>query len=1095
MKKFPKKLLGILMAVVMLATTFSVIPVNAANTLGDKAKGTSTVMDFEGFTGHATEKEADTVMGRTDNITLENSSVVVSLVTRNLSDTAQSKQTDAPTTWYYATHPAIMDGKVGAKTECSYISGFNKILEIINESSGVRSANTSKKYAIDVVVDLGAEADIKGILLSSTDTCAIGDYDMYAGNNADVFTGTLIGQYTVDMSYWSTSTPTNAERQSLGLEAWKTKSGSTISARYIGFRIYISNTSANKLDPYYFDRIRLNEIAVYGEYNEEPGDGYYIVKGTSDTMSFKNVAATTTSRDTNEVMGLSMGENLTQGNANVSFDFVTTNVSDATQSKKSDNAVTYNATQYAAMIDGICGAKLEMPANYQSGFSKIMADYDGNTYTPNTSKKYAIDVTVDIGNVADISGVLISSSFAGLIGDYQLFASTDKNSLFTGAPSGEYKVNLDYFLDASRSENDRKNYGINVWKIKSGKSVSAQYIGFRIFITNISVRANSEYYYHDRVRLNEIAVYGKYEGAYHDYSVTSTHGDLNITGNTWEGRELTFSAPTITGAYMFKHWTVNGQVVAGTQSEDGTTFTIKTPITSTTNQIVAVYEVAQLDITSDVYDIDRINKILYLPFGTFGVTAFKNFDNHKDILQVKNKLGKVISTTDRLGTGMNIRVNVEGGESLDIITIGDSNLDGVLTVTDLVKTTYAVVGGALNGREKIAADTDHNGVITVTDAVMARNDLLNDKTLESYTKKTVTLNQIDYKVVGRKNIANKNTNNETVVLTYSSAGFVFNANALGSVELNVKGNANDYVTVTVDGVEIDRTLGVSSGNVVVAEDLEPGIHEIGIYTQREGQTLQVLGATFYGESSEIKDDDLTIEFIGDSISAAYGNLWNQTLGIQYNNDRHQNAFWGYGAIIGRELKANYSLIATSGSVLIDDPRCTNASSMQKVYTAKARNGSEEYDFASNPVDITFVSLGGNDCKVLPYMFDTEAEQVSFFKEQAKTFARTIVSKNGPNAKVVFWQSGGLEYATYRADHYANANPPEAKAVEGYNSIRKAYTQAVEELAKEGITAYLAPDTPCDIRGLYIHPLIDGEGGHKDIARILVDFLKEEVLDD
>lgn len=380
-----------------------------------------------------------------------------------------------------------------------------------------------------------------------------------------------------------------------------------------------------------------------------------------------------------------------------------------------------------------------------------------------------------------------------------------------------------------------------------------------------------------------------------------------------------------------------------------------------------------------------------------------------------------------------------------------------------------------------AADANHNGTLTVTDVVIARNDLLSDTTLDSYNQKSVTLNQIDYRIVGCKNVTGEGTNNETVKLTTPAAGFVVNVNAIGDVAFKLSGGANNYITVLVDGEEIDRQLG-ASGNVVVAQDLEPGIHEIGVYTQTEGQTLTVSGLSFCGETDEIDDGDLMIEFIGDSISAAFGNLWDQsTLGNQ-NATRHQNTFWGYGPIVARTLGANYAMLCTSGSVLINDPACSNTGSMQKKYNAS-------YYANNRKADITFISLGGNDCKVLPYMFDTEAEQVEFFTNQAMIFARTIAAANGPNAKIVFWQSGGLDYATYRASHY----PAEAKAVEGYNSIRKAYTKAVEELAKEGITAYLAPDTPCDIRGLYIHPLVDGVGGHKDIAERIVTFLKENVI--
>ena len=107
------------------------------------------------------------------------------------------------------------------------------------------------------------------------------------------------------------------------------------------------------------------------------------------------------------------------------------------------------------------------------------------------------------------------------------------------------------------------------------------------------------------------------------------------------------------------------------------------------------------------------------------------------------------------------------------------------------------------------------------------------------------------------------------------------------------------------------------------------------------------------------------------------------------------------------------------------------------------------------------------------------------------FARAIVAENGENAKVVFYQSGGLDYPTY----YGTSRPNYFNAISSASLIKEAYKRAVDELKQEGIKAYQVPDLPCDLRGLYVHPLVEGEGGHRDIANRMVTFLKENVIND
>ena len=517
--------------------------------------------------------------------------------------------------------------------------------------------------------------------------------------------------------------------------------------------------------------------------------------------------------------------------------------------------------------------------------------------------------------------------------------------------------------------------------------------------------------------------------------------------------------------------------------------------------VLPAFATSSTQITSDTYTINHEKGLIFIPRGVVASDVKNAINNDNSSLSITTE-NATVSDSDEVVTGVNITLNATDGETLYVITIGDANLDGKLLVTDLVRTANNAVGNKTEqGNNFEAMDANHDGRITVSDVILARKYIIAEKASGYYTEKAYSMNNISYNIIGRGTVSNKGTSSEKVTIPASSGGIEFLTDCVGDVKLTLQPNKSQFVTVVVDGAEHEINL-TSSSQVKVATGLTKGLHKIALYTQVEGGTVDVSGISLQGKVLDSAEKDLTIEFVGDSITAAFGNIYqtNDNGNIPGTvpstqvgtESRHQNGFLGYGSIVGRTLDANFSVMAQSGSALmkgaVEPKENYTMVSMQNVYEQKKANKLQN----GRAVDITIVALGANDSKALAAISDDREVMITHFKDEAVNFAKAIVAENGENAKVVFYQSGGLEYATYygtsRPTHYSHAG---ASA----NLIKEAYKRAVEELAEDGIKAYQVPDLPCNLRGLYVHPLVEGTGGHKDIANRLVAFLKENVIND
>ena len=245
----------------------------------------------------------------------------------------------------------------------------------------------------------------------------------------------------------------------------------------------------------------------------------------------------------------------------------------------------------------------------------------------------------------------------------------------------------------------------------------------------------------------------------------------------------------------------------------------------------------------------------------------------------------------------------------------------------------------------------------------------------------------------------------SLLLENSASGIEFIADCSGDVSVTLKSTRMSYAsggaakggiyfTVLVDGVpqHFDERIPTDSSannwtsnstnypyvltakdevkTFTLAEGLEPGEHRFEIYCQSQAKygAYAVQSVTLDGEiKAAPAENDLYIEFVGDSITAGHGNIANG--GTSDENTLYTDATRGWAYLTAKNLGADWSVIAQSGIAATDGinwAKNPNASvkdwpSIGDVYP-KLRFYSDQntdYDFERQP-DVIVVGLGTND---------------------------------------------------------------------------------------------------------------------------------------
>ena len=338
------------------------------------------------------------------------------------------------------------------------------------------------------------------------------------------------------------------------------------------------------------------------------------------------------------------------------------------------------------------------------------------------------------------------------------------------------------------------------------------------------------------------------------------------------------------------------------------------------------------------------------------------------------------------------------------------------------------------------------------------------------TEQTVALNKNTkgIKILGVRNLASDTAINAD----WSASGIEFTATCEGDVTFAVETNDKGaYFRAYVDGAPVmngdSPYFEITGKGEIVLKDIPKGTHSIRVI-KVTGYTLALAAFTSVKLTGIIaeeapKDKELYIEFVGDSITCAWG-----TIGTFDGKYTSQDATLGYSYLLAEALDADYSLTALSGQGICCG---TPGVPLGYKYACYGKDANTEYDFARK-ANLIVVNIGTND--------ETKAIDQTQFKTDFKAWVEYAKEKNGADCKFlavtnmkngsyrtiiekVFEELGGeaAGYYTYKAARSKNSTASYHPSVEEH----AAYVPELLELCKNIIAATITaptetqPETP------------------------------------
>ncbi len=252
-----------------------------------------------------------------------------------------------------------------------------------------------------------------------------------------------------------------------------------------------------------------------------------------------------------------------------------------------------------------------------------------------------------------------------------------------------------------------------------------------------------------------------------------------------------------------------------------------------------------------------------------------------------------------------------------------------------------------------------------------------------------------------------------ITFDHTAQMLAFNADCEGDITIrltlkagNTEVRASHYFLVVVDGVE--RRVAAKGEpdretvtTLTVATGLERGRHEFKIYRQSE----MILGVENFisikmnGVFAERPaDSELYIEFLGDSITAGFGDLTTGDDKDDPSGPLKSSGTDTYAFLAAKQLGADVSIVARSGLGF------ANPDDKIELYWKSltfARRSLGEYNFARKP-DFVVINLGTND----QHMCNNKKLDYNSIKPDAVALLNTVRECH-PDAKIV-WFYGTMD---------------------------------------------------------------------------------------
>lgn len=234
-------------------------------------------------------------------------------------------------------------------------------------------------------------------------------------------------------------------------------------------------------------------------------------------------------------------------------------------------------------------------------------------------------------------------------------------------------------------------------------------------------------------------------------------------------------------------------------------------------------------------------------------------------------------------------------------------------------------------------------------------------------------------------------------LTWVGTGFSFAVRNADRVLLSVDNFTDEverYIKITADGRE--QVHAVSTGTKNIAVILGEGdTHRIDAVRITEGTTdIVVSGIALYGNAPEMmpapESRKKKIEFIGDSLTAGYGNLGDASTPIYHAYE--QDCTKAFSGLTAQMLDLEYSMVTVSGKGLSHNWDGSTEFMIPEFYAYTSRETKEKWDFKSWVPDIIVINAGSNDA-----VSKTPGDTVAAAAEKFIKYVR----EHNPEAQIVY----------------------------------------------------------------------------------------------
>lgn len=322
--------------------------------------------------------------------------------------------------------------------------------------------------------------------------------------------------------------------------------------------------------------------------------------------------------------------------------------------------------------------------------------------------------------------------------------------------------------------------------------------------------------------------------------------------------------------------------------------------------------------------------------------------------------------------------------------------------------TVLSLQNALSGTGMISQEQDINedGKVNIFDLSLLKSRLHNEN--GEIKEMTIPVSSQTVKFMGRHI---ENDNSQWLLQSGSAAEFMVTGT---KAEVVITGdsfsesdeNYRPRYGVFVDGeLILDKLISEKEETVTLFEGSEKRTAEVKIMLLSEAGNGPV-GVKSVNVTSDsaipvkpLPENDLLIEFIGDSITCAYG-VEGKSSSESFKTST-ENFSKSYAYLAAKQLHADYSAVSYSGHGIVSGYSSGDKNSEQLVpsfYTLSSRlpEYNKPWDFSQRKADVVFINLGTNDINYVTADYDVRSEE---FIEGYISFLKTI-RENNPDAVII-----------------------------------------------------------------------------------------------